>query len=121
MSETNIPEEALKAVSDVEAKEEQAAVEATPAAEEPKVEGPRVEEPVAAEPPAEEEAKAENLADKTLAELSEMFRSLKEAADSIENAVRRVLGNGLRTADLAHGGPYVSTAEMTDAIIKELR
>ena len=83
MSETNIPEEALKAVSDVEAKEEQAAVEATPAAEEPKVEDPRVEEPVAAEPPAEEEAKAENLADKTLAELSEMFRSLKEAADSM--------------------------------------
>ena len=83
MSETNIPEEALKAVSDVEAKEEQAAVEATPAAEEPKVEEPRVEEPVAAEPPAEEEAKAENLADKTLAELSEMFRSLKEAADSM--------------------------------------
>ena len=83
MSETNIPEEALKAVSDVEAKEEQAAVEATPAAEEPKVEEPRVEEPAAAEPPAEEEAKAENLADKTLAELSEMFRSLKEAADSM--------------------------------------
>ncbi len=83
MSETNIPEEALKVVSDVEAKEEQAAVEATPAAEEPKVEEPRVEEPAAAEPPAEEEAKAENLADKTLAELSEMFRSLKEAADSM--------------------------------------
>ena len=46
---------------------------------------------------------------------------MKDAADSIENAVRRVLGKGLRTADLAHGGPYVSTAEMTDAIIKELR
>lgn len=46
---------------------------------------------------------------------------MKEAADSIETAVRSVLGKGLRTADLAHGGPYVSTADMTDAIIKELR
>lgn len=45
---------------------------------------------------------------------------MKDAAVSIETAVRRVLGKGLRTADLAHGGAYVSTADMTDAIIKEL-
>ena len=59
MSETNIPEEVLQTVSDVEP---------------PKPE-------VAQEPAVTEEP--QNLADKTLAELSELFRSLKESADSM--------------------------------------
>lgn len=59
MSETNIPEEVLQTVSDVE----------TPKPE------------VAQEPAVKEET--QNLADKTLAELSELFRSLKESADSM--------------------------------------
>ena len=59
MSETNIPEEVLQTVSDVE----------TPKPE------------VAQEPAVTEEP--QNLADKTLAELSELFRSLKESADSM--------------------------------------
>ncbi|MBO6169674.1 MAG: DUF349 domain-containing protein [Bacteroidales bacterium] len=54
MSETNIPEEVLETPSDVETKESEV-----------------------------KEAKELNLADKTLAELSEMFRSLKESADSM--------------------------------------
>ena len=106
MSETNIPEEALKAVSDVEVKEEQivkeepvAAEEPAAPAEEPAVAEDPVEEPAVAGEPVEEpeapvepseaeaeeeaDAKAENLADKTLAELSDMFRSLKEATDSM--------------------------------------
>ena len=133
MSETNIPEEALKAVSDVEAKEEQAAVEATPAAEEPKVEEPRVEEPAAAEPPAEEEAKAENLADKTLAELSEMFRSLKEAADSmmrskeaenIKSAFYKLLGK-LKSenpeADNSLSNPFEAVEENFKAVYADYK
>ena len=117
MSETNIPEEALKAVSDVDVKEEQAAAAAPEAVEEqvvpeapeapaapeepvapeapevkeepaapaePEVkEAPEAKEAEAKEEPEKEEAKSENLADKTLAELSDMFRSLKEAADSM--------------------------------------
>ncbi|MBR5042118.1 MAG: DUF349 domain-containing protein [Bacteroidales bacterium] len=70
MSETKIPEEVLAAPSDVETKE---SVVIETAAE--------PELAVEAEP--EAEAKTESLADKTLAELSEMFRNLKESADSM--------------------------------------
>jgi 3-isopropylmalate dehydrogenase len=41
-------------------------------------------------------------------------------AERIEAAVDAVLDRGLRTADLADGGPSVSTAEMTDAVLGEL-
>ena len=38
--------------------------------------------------------------------------SLEEEARAIENAINAVLGQGLRTADLASGGAYISTGEM---------
>ncbi|MFC0270207.1 3-isopropylmalate dehydrogenase [Metabacillus herbersteinensis] len=41
---------------------------------------------------------------------------LEEEAGAIENAVKHVLGSGKRTADLAKGGPYVSTKLMTEEI-----
>ena len=93
MSETNIPEEVLAAASDVETKEseviETAAVQPEVEAEAesaPQTESaPQAESAteVAEEAEAEAGAKAESLVDKTLAELSEMFRSLKESADSM--------------------------------------
>ncbi|MBO4476110.1 MAG: DUF349 domain-containing protein [Bacteroidales bacterium] len=113
MSDTIIPENPVQAVSDVEEKIAQAetpvqeapaaeaAPEETPAPEEtsapekasapeetPAPEAPVAEEaqsPVdaAAEKVEEIAAKAENLADKTLAELSEMFQNLKQSAESM--------------------------------------
>ena len=44
----------------------------------------------------------------------------KEASDCIVNAVDKVLNAGLRTADLSHGKPYLSTTEITEEIIKNL-
>ena len=83
MSETVIPEKTVEVISDVEEKkveikEEEKEETATEAREEPKED--LKEEPKEAP---KEEQKEENLADKTLAELSEMFRSLKESADSM--------------------------------------
>ena len=40
--------------------------------------------------------------------------------DAIVNAVDTVLNAGLRTADLAHGAPALSTEEMTDAILAKI-
>ncbi|MBO7341727.1 MAG: 3-isopropylmalate dehydrogenase [Clostridia bacterium] len=40
--------------------------------------------------------------------------------DAIVNAVDHVLNAGLRTADLAHGAPTLSTEEMTDAILTQI-
>ena len=46
----------------------------------------------------------------------------EDLADIIEKAVHRVLEKGLRTADLAGGsGESVSNAEMTQAVIEELK
>ncbi len=45
---------------------------------------------------------------------------LSEESDCIVNAVDKVLNDGLRTADLAHGAPALGTAEMTDAIIRNI-
>ena len=46
---------------------------------------------------------------------------LEQEAASVENALRQVIANGARTADLATGDETVlSTAEMTDAIIHQL-
>ena len=42
------------------------------------------------------------------------------ASERIVNAVDTVLNAGYRTADLAHGAPALSTAEMTDKIIENL-
>jgi 3-isopropylmalate dehydrogenase len=45
--------------------------------------------------------------------------NLPEVADQIENAVRRVLADGIRTADICAPGMHsVSTSEMGDAVVK---
>jgi 3-isopropylmalate dehydrogenase len=45
---------------------------------------------------------------------------LKEESNCIVNAVDKVLNSGYRTADLAHGNPYLSTEEITNKIIENL-
>jgi 3-isopropylmalate dehydrogenase len=46
---------------------------------------------------------------------------LPEEADLVEDAVRRTLDAGVRTADIAPpGAARVSTREMGDAILKEI-
>ena len=45
---------------------------------------------------------------------------LSKESDAIVNAVDSVLNAGLRTADLAHGAPALSTEEMTDAILAQI-
>ena len=43
-------------------------------------------------------------------------------AERIENAVKNVLANGLRTADIAHAGEnYIGTSEMGDAVVAEIK
>ena len=46
--------------------------------------------------------------------------SLKEESDAIVTAVDKVLNAGYRTADLAHGGEYLTTKEVTEKIIENL-
>ena len=47
---------------------------------------------------------------------------LAELADRIERAIAGVLGKGLRTADIkGNAAKSVSTTEMGDAIVAELR
>lgn len=45
---------------------------------------------------------------------------LEKEADAIEKAVNDTLIAGLRTADIANGGEYISTTQMTDEIISRL-
>jgi 3-isopropylmalate dehydrogenase len=45
---------------------------------------------------------------------------LSAESDAIVRAVDSALNDGLRTADLAHGAPALSTEEMTDEIIRRL-
>jgi 3-isopropylmalate dehydrogenase len=45
---------------------------------------------------------------------------LSEESDAIVSAVDKVLEAGLRTADLSHGAPFLSTEEITAEIIKNL-
>ena len=45
---------------------------------------------------------------------------LSEESDAIVNAVDRVLLDGWRTADLAHGAPALTTTEITDKIIENI-
>jgi 3-isopropylmalate dehydrogenase len=47
--------------------------------------------------------------------------SLEGPANAIEQAVSRVLDKGLRTPDLLGGTRQVSTAEMGDAVVNELK
>ena len=44
-----------------------------------------------------------------------------ELADSLDQAVRRVLDSGLRTADISQDASYCSTSQMGDAVIEQLR
>jgi 3-isopropylmalate dehydrogenase len=44
----------------------------------------------------------------------------KQASEAIVSAVDKVLNQGFRTADLAHGAPALSTTEITDKIIENL-
>ena len=83
MSDTKFPEEVQQTVSDVEekVKEEVLETKEPAAAEEKAPEAAPDAQP--AEEKAPEAEKSESLADKTLAELSEMFQSLKEGADSM--------------------------------------
>jgi 3-isopropylmalate dehydrogenase len=46
--------------------------------------------------------------------------SLASEADAIEAAVGKVLADGLRTADLARGGPSTGTEEMGAAVVQRL-
>ncbi|WP_367273230.1 3-isopropylmalate dehydrogenase [Phenylobacterium sp.] len=43
-----------------------------------------------------------------------------EAADRLQQAVRAVLAQGVRTPDIAVGGPSVSSAALTDAVLRQL-
>jgi len=45
---------------------------------------------------------------------------LSKESDNIVEAVDKVLMAGYRTADLAHGGEYLSTTEITDKIIENI-
>lgn len=45
---------------------------------------------------------------------------LSKESDAIVNAVDTVLNAGYRTADLAHGGAYLSTEEITDKILEQI-
>lgn len=45
---------------------------------------------------------------------------LEREAQAIENAVHRVLEQGLRTADIAAGGPAIGTRGMTEAVLAAL-
>ena len=56
----------------------------------------------------------------SLAMLLRYSLGLAEEADAIENAVDAVLSAGKRTADLARGGPSLTTNAMTDAVINQL-
>ena len=46
---------------------------------------------------------------------------LPEAAERLERAVRATLSEGFRTKDIAAGGPSVSCAAMTDALLTQLQ
>src|SRR5579872_6355209 len=45
---------------------------------------------------------------------------LSDEATLVENAVRQALASGARTGDIATGGARISTAEMGDAVLREL-
>jgi 3-isopropylmalate dehydrogenase len=59
----------------------------------------------------------------TILSVGMMFRytfARADVADRIEAAVRRALAQGLRTADIAAGGPSLGTREMGDAVVNAL-
>ena len=46
--------------------------------------------------------------------------NMQEEADSIENAVQKVLSDGIRTGDIASGGEFIGTSQMGDAVVERL-
>jgi 3-isopropylmalate dehydrogenase len=44
-----------------------------------------------------------------------------DAANAVESAVARVLEAGIRTPDIAAGGPAVGTRDVGDAVVRYLR
>ncbi len=46
--------------------------------------------------------------------------NLESEADAVDAAIERTLAKGLRTADLAQGGPSVGTAAMANAVVAEI-
>ena len=46
--------------------------------------------------------------------------AMKEEAAAIETAVEKALSDGLRTADIAGGAPFLTTTQMTDEIIARI-
>lgn len=44
-----------------------------------------------------------------------------DVADKLEQAIVNVLGSGIRTGDIAEGGPAIGTAAMGDAVLAELQ
>ena len=156
MSDTNIPEMAPAAVADVEEKiegipqdaaeqivesEATAPVEAPAAEPVPEPEPVVEEKPAEPEPEAEPEAeepeslkdKVESLADKSLAELSEMFRNLKESADgmlrskeaeNIKSAFYKLLGKlkgETPDGESSFNNPFVAVEENFKAIYADYK
>ncbi len=56
----------------------------------------------------------------SIAMMLRMSLKLPEAADAVEAAVNDVLESGLRTRDIAWGGPYIKGSEMTEALLSRL-
>ena len=126
MSETNFPEKVLEAVSDVENQKEP--VKTQPAPEATEVQD--VQETVIVD---EVKETLENLAGKTLAELSDMFRELKDSTDSmlrskeaenIKSAFYKLLGK-LKSenpeAPNALGNPFEAVEENFKAVYADYK
>jgi 3-isopropylmalate dehydrogenase len=45
---------------------------------------------------------------------------LEREAQAVETAIDRVLDTGARTADIAGGGPFISTSEFAQAVIAQI-
>ncbi len=56
----------------------------------------------------------------SVAMMLRMSFGLPEAADMVEAAVEDALESGLRTRDIAWGGPYIKGSEMTEALLNRL-
>lgn len=60
----------------------------------------------------------------TISSLSMMFRysfNLEKEADIIDNSIKNILANGIKSADIAQNGEKIySTSEIGDELIKEI-
>ena len=124
-----VPEPEPKAAPEPEAKEAEPAAEPEPEAPAPEAEP----EPEAEPQPETLKEKVENLADKSLAELSDMFRNLKESADSmqrskeaenIKSAFYKLLGKlkgENAEAESSINNPFVAVEENFKAIYADYK